>query len=234
MFSVDFLNEIRSLETAKIAEWLPAGGSVLEIGAGTGQQAIELEKLGFDVTAIELASSDYASDRLFPIIDYNGLTLPFPDGSFDAVFSSNVLEHVPDLANMSREIRRVLKPGGVAVHAMPTHAWRFWTTLTTVPTGIQRAIGAGSALAAARALASSILQKRHGERGNVITEMRYFRPSWWLRSFEQNGFVVTDHQPSGMFYTGNMLAGPMLPVSTREALAQWLGSACHIFKVRSK
>src|SRR5208283_5218724 len=101
---------------------LPPRGRVLEIGAGTGQQALELKRRGFDVAAIELADSAYAGARVFPVTDYDGARIPFPDRSFDAVFSSNALEHVRDLAFMHAEIRRVLKPGGIAVHVMPTPA----------------------------------------------------------------------------------------------------------------
>lgn len=213
---------------SKIANLLPDGGRILEIGAGTGQQAKHLQEKGFDVEAVEIPSSDYAQERIFPITDYDGLTLPFEDATFDAVFSSNVLEHVPDLSRMHSEIRRVLRPGGVAVHAMPTHSWRFWTILTTIPTGIQRSFTAKFPL---RALASSMLQKRHGERGNVLTEFYYFQPRWWLQNFAENDFIVVEHQPVGLFYTGNMLIGSAIPLSFRGSLSRIFGSACHIFKV---
>ncbi|HNJ78681.1 MAG TPA: class I SAM-dependent methyltransferase [Marmoricola sp.] len=43
----------------------------------------------------------------------SGLELPFRDDSFDLVYSSNVLEHVPDPWRMADEMVRVTKPGGV-------------------------------------------------------------------------------------------------------------------------
>jgi SAM-dependent methyltransferase len=45
--------------------------------------------------------------------------LPFGDGSYDFVFASHVLEHVPDDRRALREIRRILKPAGVAVLPVP-------------------------------------------------------------------------------------------------------------------
>lgn len=50
--------------------------------------------------------------------------IPYPDGSFDAVYCSHVLEHVPDDRRAMREFRRVLKPGGWAILLVPTTAER--------------------------------------------------------------------------------------------------------------
>jgi ubiquinone/menaquinone biosynthesis C-methylase UbiE len=235
LFSVDFVNKLRSVEVEKVAELLPAGARVLEIGAGTGRQARDLQARGFTVTAIEVPGSIYAGHRVYPIKDYDGRTLPFADRSFDAVFSSNVLEHVADLKKMHSEIARVLKINGCAVHVMPTHTWRFWTLLTSVPSGFQRAFSFGwKPVAILRALASGFLQKRHGERGNAISEIYYFHPFWWLKNFKQSGFVVTQHEPAGVFYTGNLLFGPRWSIEQRAKIARRLGSPCHIFKVEPR
>ena len=39
--------------------------------------------------------------------------MPFPDGHFDAVVSVNAVDHVDDFPSVAREVRRVLKPGGM-------------------------------------------------------------------------------------------------------------------------
>src|SRR5438045_811154 len=127
MFSLEYLSVLRASEIDMIAELIPGGARILEIGAGSGQQALELQRRGFLVTAVDVGNSNYAADRVFPVIDYDGKTLPVASTSVDVVFSSNVLEHIADLSGLHSEIRRVLRPDGMCVHVMPTHVWRLWT-----------------------------------------------------------------------------------------------------------
>lgn len=50
---------------------------------------------------------------------YDGKTLPFESGEFDAVFTSEVLEHVPNIESSLSEIKRVLKPDGHLLLSIP-------------------------------------------------------------------------------------------------------------------
>lgn len=50
---------------------------------------------------------------------YDGTTLPFQDASFDAVFSSEVMEHIFNMNESLQEINRVLKPGGKLLFSTP-------------------------------------------------------------------------------------------------------------------
>jgi SAM-dependent methyltransferase len=251
MFSLQYLDEIRRLELEIILPLFPPGARILEVGGGTGRQALELSRRGFDVAAIDLASSAYAAQRVFPILDYDGTTIPLPDASVDVVFSSNVLEHVGDLARMHREIRRVLNPNGTCIHVLPTHAWRFWTVLsgypdavayllTSAPSLLPQALPRGPEcrLAAAwyqtaRGVGGRLLPRRHGERGNTISEIWLFHPSWWRRNFRENGFAIIHDAPMGVFFTGNMLLGPRLGVARRRQLAAVLGSTAHAFALKA-
>jgi SAM-dependent methyltransferase len=250
MFSIPHLNTLRKAEIDRIVGFFEPNARVLEIGAGTGEQALGLKRRGFDVTAIEIADSDYDSDRQFPIIDYDGKHIPLPDASVDIVFSSNVLEHVPDLTQMHSEIRRVLKPSGYCIHVLPTHSWRLWTTLSSVPDAflyfvttapelvprafasqVERRRLADAWYRSARYVGGRLLQRRHGERGNLFSELWLFHPHWWRCNFRENGFTVVHDEPMRLFYTGNMLLGPHLNLTQRERLAASLGSACHLFKL---
>jgi SAM-dependent methyltransferase len=81
VFSLQQIDILRTAEIEKIAGFLTPGARVLEIGAGTGKQAEELQRRGFDVAAIEIPSSNYAANRIFPIIDYDGRTIPLTRAS---------------------------------------------------------------------------------------------------------------------------------------------------------
>jgi SAM-dependent methyltransferase len=251
MFSVDFLNLLRTWEIEEIARRLPAGARVLEIGAGTGRQALELRKRGFEVEAIEIPDSNYTQDRLFPITDYDGRQIPFPDGSFDVVFSSNVLEHVRELEPLQREVRRVLRPGGICLHILPTHAWRFWTILSAFPAGFQEAAALRSELVPRRGpvwpelrrllgavgsvfhrIFAPLFPRRHGETGSFFSELWLFHPRRWRKSFRASGFEIVRDEPMGLHYTGNFVFGGHLSQARRARLARWIGSACHVFELR--
>lgn len=250
MFSHQHIDAIRRAEIDKVASFLPVGARVLEIGAGTGRQALELQQRGFTVTAIEVPDLNYAAHRLFPIVDYDGRIIPLSDASIDVVFSSNVLEHVRDLAPLHAEIKRVLVRDGMCLHVLPTHVWRLWTTVASFPDAllylarllpqlVPQALSHDVEIRrlsevchlTARHVAGRCFPRRHGATGNLISETWLFHPNRWRRDFLENGFAVVHDEPMGLFYTGNMLFGTLLRPPQREKLARVLGSACHLFQL---
>ena len=108
------------------------GKAVLEIGCGAGSSSILFALDGAQVTASDLTDEAVAITKAkFDLLGLAGNAvqadaenLPFPDNSFDVVFSSGVLHHTPNTQKTIDEIRRVLKPGGNAV-VMLYAKWSF-------------------------------------------------------------------------------------------------------------
>jgi 2-polyprenyl-3-methyl-5-hydroxy-6-metoxy-1,4-benzoquinol methylase len=208
------LQVIRDQELGVVAALLPLRGRLLEIGAGTGWQAQALAKRGLDVSAVDVPSSNYADDRAFPVIDYDGHTLPFEDGEFDVVYSSNLLEHIPHLHDFQREIHRVLKPQGYVIHVLPSSAWRFWTNLTHIVKYLS-------------------IPTVHGEHAkNAIFEISAFSCRSWRRIFCEAGWLIVSEHSNHLFYTGNSIFDSKLDIKTRKILSRLLGGSCNIFLLR--
>lgn len=123
---------------ARFAE--ASGKDTLEIGVGMGSdhQILALagpkSLQGVDLTerALEHVRARFAAFGLETQLHVaNAEQLPFPDGSFDFVYSWGVIHHSPDTAQAAREILRVLRPGGVArvmiYHRNAPVGWMLWT-----------------------------------------------------------------------------------------------------------
>jgi SAM-dependent methyltransferase len=100
----------------RVAEVLPRGGRVLDVGAGTGHSAALLaprESVAVDIDPAALASQH----RQTVVADMRAL--PFSDASFSSVVAVQSIEHVPDPERAVAEIARVLEPRGVAAIVTP-------------------------------------------------------------------------------------------------------------------
>ena len=53
------------------------------------------------------------------VLDLTTNRIPYDDNSFDVIFSGNVMEHIQDTNAVFREIKRVLKPGGIFLAKTP-------------------------------------------------------------------------------------------------------------------
>jgi len=129
----------QELETLKDRLQPPAEGSgkLLEIGGGNGFGAKCLAEMGFEVVSIDPKPCEPSH---FPVQAGDARDLQFADNSFDVIFSANVLEHVTDLAAALAEMKRVLRPGGLMVHTMPT-AFCTKLSMLTQPVGYVFALG---------------------------------------------------------------------------------------------
>ena len=94
---------------------VPVGGRVLVVGVGTGRDWWYLG-LANEVVALDLVPQSTVPEVI--LADFSS-ELPFPDGHFDAVAISDVLEHVFDDLTALRNCHRVLAPDGVLVLNVP-------------------------------------------------------------------------------------------------------------------
>jgi tocopherol O-methyltransferase len=113
---------------------------ILDVGCGIGGSSLYLaEKFGARVTGITLSpvQANRAQDRaraagLQTKTDFqvaNALNMPFPDNSFDLIWSLESGEHMPDKAKFLHECHRVLNPGGKLIFV----TWCHRPTTPTTP-----------------------------------------------------------------------------------------------------
>jgi len=120
-----FLSPGGPQEVVRIVEGIDFHGKhVLDIGCGSGGITIHLAQnhplasiTGFDVEqpVIDAARKRAMKHRLGERVSFvrgEPGPLPFPDASFDIVFSKDALVHVPDKERLAADIFRVLRPGG--------------------------------------------------------------------------------------------------------------------------
>src|SRR5438874_4947935 len=105
---------LRFRKAAALAR-VPPGASVLDIGARDGGLRRFLPE-DVKYQGIEIAPEFARPDVLIQDLSKG---IPFPDGSYDFVFSIDVLEHVPNPFGTLTEVHRVLKPAGVLILSVP-------------------------------------------------------------------------------------------------------------------
>jgi 2-polyprenyl-3-methyl-5-hydroxy-6-metoxy-1,4-benzoquinol methylase len=184
----------------------PGGGrSLLDVGCNWGRWTIAAARAGFRATGIDPArkaveaarrvAGQLGVDAEYVVADAR--RLPFPDDSFDVVFSYSVLQHLPkdDARLAAREAGRVLRPGGTAWIEMPN----------------------------ARGLLNLVRQAVRGFSEGTGADVRYWSPAELRAAFGgigpveliADGFLTIDPQPSDLDL---LPGGPRLVVRVSEAL----------------
>jgi SAM-dependent methyltransferase len=122
----------------------------LDFGCGSGAGVYEFRDLGFDACGFDifdfLVLRKPDDRRLFHIaanagsfdasfeFDWSSYKLPFDDGTFDLVVSQETFEHVQDHEGAMRELARVTKRPGLAIHSFPAR-YRLIEPHINVPLG---------------------------------------------------------------------------------------------------
>jgi ubiquinone/menaquinone biosynthesis C-methylase UbiE len=174
---------------------LQVGDKVLDLGCGFGRHAFEAARRGANVVALDAGREEVegvaatfaamveAGELTGPTlhtaaVQGDALHLPFPDGAFDRVICSEVLEHIPDDEGAMRELTRVLRRGGTMAITVPRFGpelinWALSDEYHNVPGGH------------IRIYRRSVLQERLRSAGMRVTGHHYAHglhsPYWWLK-----------------------------------------------------
>jgi len=110
----------------------PAKGKILDIGAGTGDFLVMAKSSGWDVVGLEPNPKAKAIAEVKGVTFLNELS-QMPDHSADVITMWHVLEHVPDVEAQIAELKRIVKPEGTIIIAVPNfhsydaqHYGKFW------------------------------------------------------------------------------------------------------------
>jgi len=259
--NANYLNSIRLFELSLLLEYLkdiaPERARILEVGAGTGWQARELATHGYQVSAIDIPTSNHSHARVWEVIDFDGRYIPFEDHTFDIIYSSNVIEHVEDLNTLNHEFHRVLKTTGFVFHYVPTSSWRAWSLLAFYPSllldvfrRIYRPTRGTSNINNSNFQSSKtnsctwkcmltklyrrLIPHTHGSSGLCLTELYRYRRTTWLDYFQSADWIVINYTCNRLFLTGEMLFGRHLSIHARAKLSKLFGSTAHFFILKSK
>lgn len=118
---------VRAVErarTRRIVQMLDAlpHHRILEVGVGAGNVLDEVPtgtRFGLDLSSSILRDARLRLASRATLLRGDAALLPFRDGAFDRVLSSEVLEHLPDPGAAVAELARVTRPGGIVVISVP-------------------------------------------------------------------------------------------------------------------
>ena len=154
-----------------VLEWLAAqsGESILDLGCGDGQLTAHIAAIGANVIGLDASPQMAAAARSLGIHVDEGQaeSLPYPDRTFDAVFSNAALHWVRDQDAMLAQVHRVLKPGARFVAEM----------------------GGQGNIAAIRVALMAVMA-RHGFDGREDNVNYYPTPDGYTRRLQRHGFKV--------------------------------------------
>ena len=112
---------------------LPKNSKILEIGAGNAQYSLILNKKGFkNTTASDISPNGLLSakktynkyDSSYVVIDAENI--PFESNTFDVVFLTAALHHLPDPEKGIAEMKRCVKRGGLIIVAVEPNTWYYY------------------------------------------------------------------------------------------------------------
>ncbi len=226
---------------------LRTGDRLLDLGCGFGRHAFEAARRGADVVALDAGrdevdgvvatfgamaqAGELSADRVSgAAVQGDALHLPFPDGTFDRVICSEVLEHIPDDGAAMAELTRVLRPGGTMAVTVP----RFFPELVNWALSDEYHLVPGGHV---RIYRRSVIESRLGSAGLSVTGRGYAHalhsPYWWLKCLvgttnEENRYVKAYHR----FLVWDIVKRPALTRWAERLLAPVMGKSVVVYLVK--
>ncbi len=223
---------------------LQQGDRVLDLGCGFGRHAFEAARRGANVVALDagtdevkgvaamflamVEAGELAEGSIHAnVVQGDALHLPFPDGVFDRVICSEVLEHIPDDLSAMRELARVLRPGGTMAITVPRFGpelvnWALSDEYHNVPGGH------------IRIYRRSVLAERLTSTGLVVTGHHYAHglhsPYWWLKCYvgttnDEHPLVKRYHQ----LLVWDIMKRPALTRYAEQVLSPLMGKSIVLY-----
>ena len=122
--------DIRIVTILKELLGLPAGSTIVDLGAGTGNYTNALASMGYKIKAVE--PSEVIREQFIPGPNVKWFvgsaeSIPLPDASVDGLISTLAVHHFPDLHAAAAEMRRVCGNGPVVLFTIdPRRGEPFW------------------------------------------------------------------------------------------------------------
>jgi ubiquinone/menaquinone biosynthesis C-methylase UbiE len=188
----------------------------LELGCGSGKASKHLAYYCKKLFALEynenLLIEQSGYKVTFMVGDAQELS-QFGDGEMDLIYSSSLIEHLPDVDKCLAECGRVLKQDGLIIHTVPNRIWKMFNLLLYYPFGIKMIFGrffsknksqwTGGPRASRTGFDSSLRPvesklsikknlwpKTHGvSKGHFVEYMRWGQKQWAM-IFERNSLEV--------------------------------------------
>jgi ubiquinone/menaquinone biosynthesis C-methylase UbiE len=137
--AVDTVDEVYSNEgrvASQIEQFLSVEGKrILEVGAGSGRDGIQLAangarvvSLDYSIPSLSMIGSQLDGRTLISLCCGDAFSLPFEDETFDVVFHQGLLEHFRNPGDLIAENRRVLKKGGLLLVDVPQR-YHYYTVI---------------------------------------------------------------------------------------------------------
>jgi SAM-dependent methyltransferase len=122
----DRMRQLRTALRSLFGNWQLASIHLLDAGCGDGEFLAFLRGLGLEVSGVDVSETAIErAKRRCPEADLRVGSLedrlPFADKTFDAIWCTEVLEHVFDVHRALAELNRVLKVGGALLLTTPYH-----------------------------------------------------------------------------------------------------------------